>query len=79
MADGVLQRVQAIVAKELDLNRDEIGPDSDMLNVPSWDSMGQLNICMAVEQEFGKVFDLDSLVTATSIKDIATLVEKGTS
>jgi acyl carrier protein len=37
-----------------------------------------MNICLAMEQQFGKVFDLDSVATATSVKRLAALVENRT-
>jgi acyl carrier protein len=74
MPDSVVERIATLVAEALDMDRDEIGPDSSMSNTPSWDSMGHMNICMAIERQFGKVFDLDSVVTATSVKRLAALV-----
>lgn len=75
MPDRIVNQVAALVAQTLDMSREEIGPDSSMSNTPSWDSMGQMNICLALEQQFGKVFDLDSVATATSVKSLAALVE----
>lgn len=76
MPDSTVERIASLVAETLDLNRDEIGADSSMSNTPSWDSIGQVNICMAIEQHFGSVIDLDSIVTATSIKSLAELVDR---
>jgi acyl carrier protein len=78
MSDSIVERVEVLVAQVLDVNRDEIGPDSSMSNMPSWDSMAQMNICLAIERHFGTVFDLDSVVTATSIQSLAALIKKET-
>jgi acyl carrier protein len=74
MSDKILDQVAALVAQTLDMNRDEIGPDSSMSNILSWDSVGHMNICLAMEEQFGKVFDPDTVATATSVKSLAALV-----
>jgi acyl carrier protein len=75
-SDDIIGRVAVIVAETLDMNADEIGPDSSMANVPSWDSMGQIDICMAIEKHYGKMFNLDMMDTATSVKSLAALIEE---
>jgi acyl carrier protein len=75
MSGKIVDQVAALVAQTLDVRREEVGPDSSMLDIPSWDSIGHMNICLALEQQFGKVFDLDSVATATSVRRLAALVE----
>jgi acyl carrier protein len=74
MSDKILDQVAALVAQTLDMNREEVGPDSSMSNILSWDSVGHMNICLAMEEQFGKVFDPDSVATATSVRSLAALV-----
>jgi acyl carrier protein len=76
MSDSVAERIASLVAEALDLARDEVGVDSSMSNTPSWDSMGQINICMAIERQFGNVLDLDTIITATSVRRLAELIDK---
>lgn len=79
MPVSTVERIASLVAETLELDPDEIGPDSSMSNTPSWDSMGQINICMAIERKFNRVLDLDSVVTATSIRRLAALIDNGSS
>ena len=72
--DAKQQAVIEIIAKALDIPADELGPDSSMDNTPLWDSIGHLTICMEFERRFGKALDLDTIVTTTSVHDLAALV-----
>ena len=74
MADDKTQGVIALVAEVLSIQKDELGPDSSMENVPSWDSVEHMNICLAFEQRFGKRLDGEAIATATSIRSLAALV-----
>jgi acyl carrier protein len=75
-SNDVIGRVAAIVAETFDMNADEIGPDSSMDNVPAWDSIGQIDVCMTIEKHYGKVFSLDTMDTATSVRKLAALIEE---
>jgi acyl carrier protein len=74
MPDTRQQAVIEIIAKALDIPTDELSPDSSMDNTPLWDSIGHLTICMEFERRFGKALDLDTIVTTTSVHDLAALV-----
>jgi acyl carrier protein len=74
MADERIQAVIALVADVLDVEKDELGPDSSMENLPLWDSVEHMNICLAFEQRFGMRLDMDAIATATSIRSLAALV-----
>jgi acyl carrier protein len=40
-----------------------------------WDSLGQINLFMALEKEFGVKFDYEEITSNTSIKDIINLLK----
>jgi acyl carrier protein len=40
-----------------------------------WDSLGQLNLFMALEDEFDIKFEPDEIIKTTSVKDIVKLLE----
>jgi acyl carrier protein len=69
-----VQVVIALVADVLNVDSDELGPDSSMENMPLWDSMEHMNICLAFEQRFGTRLDMDAIATATSVQSLAALV-----
>ena len=74
MPDDRLRAVIEIIARSLDIPTDDLGPDSSMDNTPSWDSIGHLTICMEFERRFGRALDLDTIVTTSSVRDLAALV-----
>jgi acyl carrier protein len=48
-----LERVRLIVSDVLDVETGSISPDSAQGDIPEWDSLAQLRIVTALEQEFG--------------------------
>jgi acyl carrier protein len=54
--------------------QDDHGPDQ----IPSWDSLGMVEIAAAVEQQFGHAMEPERMVALRSIRDIkAFLQERG--
>jgi len=74
MAEDKVQGVIALVAEVLEIEKDELGPDSSMDTVPSWDSVEHMNICLAFEQRFATKLDGEAISTAVSIRSLAALV-----
>jgi acyl carrier protein len=74
-ADAALQaRVVALVARELGVPEDEISVTSSSEDVERWDSLGHLQICMAIEAEFGVAVELDLVPDLDSVPAIVALV-----
>jgi len=65
-----LDRVRRIVARELELEAEEIRPEKSIMRDLGADSLAMMQIAMAVEEEFGIAVEdneLDSLVTVRAI------------
>jgi acyl carrier protein len=54
----------------------EITEDSKMGDVEHWDSLGQLNLFMAIESDLGLSFESDDVIENDSIIKIIELVNK---
>ena len=54
----------------------EITKDSRIGDVENWDSLGQLNLFMAIESELGLSFYPDDVIESDSIAKIITLLNK---
>jgi acyl carrier protein len=55
----------------------EIGDDASMRTVAKWDSLAQIDLIAALEEEFGVTFDVEEFELMTSYRDvIATLSGK---
>lgn len=74
MSDSKIAAVVRLVAATLDLPEDELGADSSMENTPAWDSVEQMNICLAFERHFGVGLNMDAITTATSVRALAALI-----
>ena len=74
MQDPKIQAVITLVAQTLKIPKDDLGPDSSMLNTPPWDSMEHMDICLAFEQRFQTSLDMHTISIATSVRALAALV-----
>jgi acyl carrier protein len=72
-----LERVRLIVSDVLDVETGRISPDSAQGDIPEWDSLAQLRIVTALEQEFGvkptmrEIPELNSIPAITRYLDSA--------
>ena len=71
------ERVRAIMADILMVSVGEIGDDASMGTMAKWDSLAQIDLIAALEEEFGVTFDVEEFELMTSYRDvIATLSGK---
>ncbi len=65
-----------IIEEALELNKGSINIESSQENVEKWDSLGQLSILSALdEQSGGKVADIPELAGALSTKEIIDILK----
>ncbi len=69
-----IAEVSALVASVLDLPATAIGPETSMENTPQWDSLAQLNICLAFQERFGISMDMDAITNTTSVAALTALL-----
>jgi acyl carrier protein len=75
MNDNLVARVAGIAADVFGEEPDSVQPNTTPTDLDSWDSFAQLNLVMALEDEFGIQFAPDDLEAMSSIAAIAALVE----
>lgn len=75
--DALEQRVVVLVARELGVPSASISATTTSDEVEEWDSLGHLQICMALEAEFGVEVELDLVPDLDSVPAIVELVAKG--
>lgn len=51
-------------------------PDTAMSNTPQWDSVAHLNVCLALEAEFGVTFTPEQMLAMNSVATIAATLER---
>ena len=66
--------VSALVASILNLPDGAVGADASMESVSKWDSLAHLNICLAFEERFGVVLDMETIASSTSVAKLVTLI-----
>lgn len=74
--EGLEQQVVALVARELGVSPELVSASSTSADVERWDSLGHLQICMALEAEFGIEVELDLVPDLDSVPAIVDLVAK---
>ena len=78
MNDGLLDKVRHAVSDVFGVPAGEVTADSSPQSVESWDSMGHLNLILALEQSFGVQFSPEEIAAMTSVRLAAeTLSRKG--
>jgi len=68
------EAVAALVASVLNLPINTVAEDASMDSVPQWDSLAQLNICLAFQDRFGVSMDMEMIAAATSVAKLAALL-----
>ncbi len=72
--DSVLDKVRSLVATLFNVPVEDITEDSSPETVEAWDSMGQLNLILELEQEFDIAMTHDRVQRMTSVGAIAELL-----
>jgi acyl carrier protein len=70
------ERVKQVMAAVLEVDAASVGDDTSMDNVPSWDSLCQMNLVLALEDSFGVSIPDDDAANATSFKLILLVLEE---
>jgi acyl carrier protein len=69
-------QVKQVMADILDLNPNAIDESTTRDNTATWDSLSQINLLVALEQEFNISFDPVELESIFSFSDILEILEK---
>jgi acyl carrier protein len=74
---NLFSRLQTVIARTLKIEPSALTPDSVSDDFPAqWDSMGQVNLIMALEDEFGIYIEPDDFGTLKSVAAILALLER---
>ena len=70
----MLDKVRQIIADITHNNVSSVTPKSSSQNLDGWDSVAQINIIVAIEEEFGISFDPEEIHTLDSVEKIVNVV-----
>ncbi|GAB4523884.1 MAG: hypothetical protein Fur0018_06970 [Anaerolineales bacterium] len=78
MMDELTIQIIDLVAEALQVASQEITPETAFGDLPQWDSMGHMEVMLALEERFGVEIDADTIAALTSVPQIvAHLQENG--
>jgi len=66
----MLDRIRQIVADITQNDVASVTTDSNSQNLNGWDSVAQINIIVAIEEEFGVAFSAEEMHALNSVKKI---------
>jgi acyl carrier protein len=70
------QVIRQVMADILDLVPESIDESTSRDNTATWDSLSQINLLVALEQEFNVSFDAGEMESMMSFGDILDILEK---
>jgi acyl carrier protein len=76
MNSAVVQEVCGILADVLHLDPSTVSAASSRDTIPSWDSIGHVNLVLALEQHFDLQFLPEEMMQMLSVELIGLLVEE---
>lgn len=73
--NGVQDRVKLVFSDVLDIDLQAISDDLGPENCDSWDSMNNLRLITALEEEFGISFSMEEISSMVDISRVFELIE----
>jgi len=75
MSSKVEQTIKELMAIILNMDAGQIDDSTSMDNTPGWDSANQINLVLALEEEFAISFEVSEFELMVSFFDIVQFVE----
>ena len=74
MSKNIEQTVKELMAVVLNIDASKIDDNTSMDNTPGWDSANQINLVLALEEEFSISFEVSEFEMMQSYFDIVSVV-----
>ncbi len=71
----LFEQVKQVIADALNINKEQISDNSSREDIDNWDSMGHLNIIMAIERKFNVSFSTEEAINSASVLQLAKVLE----
>ena len=72
----IFDKLQQTIAVTLKVAPAKVIPSTRDQDLPAWDSLGQVNLIMALEQEFGVYIEVEEFGNLNSVPSILAYLEK---
>ena len=70
------QKIIEIIARVLEVDLDEVTLDTEIGELPEWDSMHHIHIISELENEFGCKLPEEELMDLEDVSDIVSLIKE---
>jgi acyl carrier protein len=72
----MLEEVIKLIARVLEVEVSELNEDTAIGDLPSWDSLHQVQIIVGLEKHFNIQFDPETIMDMEDVSDIVAAVEE---
>lgn len=69
-------KIKNVISSIFDVNINEISDDTSPDSLDNWDSMGHMNLIVALEEEFNIIFDEDEITEMLNFKLICLIISE---
>ena len=69
-------KIKNVISSVFDVNINEISDDTNPDSLDNWDSMGHMNLIVALEEEFNILFDEDEIIEMLNFKLICLIISE---
>jgi len=73
---NLTNQIQALLIESLRVPPDQITPELAFGDLPQWDSMGHMEVMMALEAQFGVEINADTIAALISIPAIVAYIQE---
>jgi acyl carrier protein len=70
------ESVSSLIAMSFGISKDRISSSTRQADIPEWDSVGHLNLMLALEDTFGIRLDVDDMKRLTTVEAILNYLEE---
>ncbi len=72
---NLIEQIRQIIAETLSIDVEMISDNATQSEVDNWDSMGHLNIIMAIERQFNISFSTEEAINCLSVPKLAEAIK----
>jgi acyl carrier protein len=73
---NVLDKIREIIADITHNSIDDVNEATTCATLDLWDSVAQINIIVAIENEFGLLFNVEEMYSLNSVQKLRTAIER---
>lgn len=76
MDESLTKQIKSLLAEALHATTEDIKDDLSFGDLPQWDSMGHMDVMVALEERFGVEINADTITALTSLPAIRTYLKE---